>query len=101
MRLLRQWRLLFCRLTCIFLLKVRESSSKAYACWLRRLFAADFGARLARDLSQVVSQPIFGVAWLVEALRHEGFDSILCGWSTERSDAGVPSGAEFDIRRQA
>src|SRR5690349_11760120 len=101
MRFVRQWRLLFCRWTYIFLLKVRKSSSKSYACWLRRLFVAGFGAGLARDQSQVVSQPILGVAWLVEALRHEGFDSILGGWSTERSDAGVPSGAEFDIRRQA
>ena len=79
------------------------ASSARYALdeWLRRLFVADFGAGLARDLSQVVSEPIFDVAWLVEALRDEGFDSILGGGSTERSDAGVPSGAEFDIRRQA
>src|SRR5579859_6562625 len=56
---------------------------------------------LARKLAQIVSEPIFDIAWLVEAALHQCSDSILCGRSTERSDARVPPGAELDIRRQA
>src|SRR5579872_708232 len=37
----------------------------------------------------------------MEAAGHQGFDPILGGRSPERSDAGIPTGAEFDVRRQA
>ena len=52
-------------------------------------------------LAQVVSEPILDVARLVEAVRYKRFDPILGGGSPERSDACIPSGAEFDVRRQA
>jgi hypothetical protein len=56
---------------------------------------------LARDLTQVVSEPIFDVPRLVEAARHQLFDPILGSGSAERSDARIPPGVEFDVRRQA
>src|SRR5580700_10781989 len=59
------------------------------------------GAGLARDLAQVVSEPIFDIPWLVEAARHQRFDPILRSGSTERSDACIPPSAELDIRRKA
>jgi len=43
---------------------------------LRIAFAA---AGLARDLAQVVTEPIFDIAWFVEAERHQRFDPILRG----------------------
>src|SRR5579871_1681561 len=58
------------------------------------------GAGLA-DLAQVVSEPIFDIARLVEASRHQRFDPILSGRSPERSNARIPPGAELDVRRQA
>jgi hypothetical protein len=48
---------------------------------------------LERDLPEVVSEPIFGVSWLVEAFCHQRFDPLLGGGSSERSDAGIPPGA--------
>jgi hypothetical protein len=59
------------------------------------------GARLARDLAQVVSEPIFDIPRLVEAARDQGLDPLLGGRSPERSDARIPPGAELDVRRQA
>src|SRR5580698_10859884 len=56
---------------------------------------------LARDLAQVVAEPIFDVPRLVEAARHQRFDPILGGGSPERSDARVPPGTKFDVRPQA
>src|SRR5580704_95516 len=56
---------------------------------------------LARDLAQVISEPIFDIPGLVEAARHQRFDPILGGGSPERSDARIPPGTELDIRRQA
>src|SRR5579871_5909405 len=58
-------------------------------------------ADLARDLPQVISEPIFDIPGLVEAALHQRFDSILCGRSPERRDARIPPSAELDIRRQA
>jgi hypothetical protein len=58
-------------------------------------------AGLPPDLPQVVSESIFDIPGFVEAELHQRFDSILCGRSLERSDARIPPGAEFDIRRQA
>src|SRR5579871_1625674 len=57
------------------------------------------GAGLA-DLAQVVSEPIFDIARLVEASRHQRFDPILSGRSPERSNARIPPGAELDVRRR-
>src|ERR1700677_2230571 len=59
------------------------------------------GEGLARDLTQVVSEPIFDVPRLVEAGRDQRLDPLLGGRSPERSDARIPPGAELDIRRQA
>ena len=59
------------------------------------------GAGLARDLAQVVSEPIFDIPRLVETARHQSLNPLLGGRSPERSDARIPSGSELDIRRQA
>jgi hypothetical protein len=59
------------------------------------------GDDLPGDLPQVVSEPIFHIPRLVKAARHQRFDPILRGGSAKRSDARIPPGAEFDIRRQA
>src|SRR5436309_9413084 len=56
---------------------------------------------LARDLAEVVSQPIFDIARFVEAACHQRLDAILSGGSAERTDARIPSGAALDIERQA
>jgi hypothetical protein len=61
----------------------------------------DHGAGLARDLSQVVSEPIFYIPRLVEAERDQRLDPLLGGRSPERSDARIPPGAKLDVRRQA
>src|ERR1700685_834524 len=55
---------------------------------------------LAMNLAQVVSEPTFCVTRFVESTLHQRFDPILGGGSTERSDAGIPPGAEFDVRRK-
>jgi hypothetical protein len=52
-------------------------------------------------LAQIESEPIFDIAGLVEAARHQRFDPILGRGSPERSDARIPPGTELDIRRQA
>src|SRR5271170_5461791 len=56
---------------------------------------------LAMDFAHVVSEAIFDIPGLMEAAGHQRFDSILRGGSPERSDARIPSGSEFDVRRQA
>lgn len=56
---------------------------------------------LAHDLAQVISEPIFDVAGLVEAALHQCFDPVLRGRSSDCSHARVPSGTELDLRRQA
>src|SRR5579863_7364921 len=58
-------------------------------------------AGLARDLAQIVSEPIFDIPRLMETARHQRFDPILGGGSPERSNARIPPGAELDVRRQA
>jgi hypothetical protein len=55
------------------------------------------GAGLARDLTQVVSEPIFDIPRLVKAARHQRFDSLLGGGSPERSDARIPPAVLIDV----
>jgi len=62
---------------------------------------APSGEGLARDLAQVVSEPIFDIARLMEATRHQRFDPLLSRGSPERTDARIPSGTKLDVRRQA
>jgi hypothetical protein len=52
-------------------------------------------------LAQIVSEPIFDIPRLVETARHQRFDPLLGGGSTERSYARIPPGTELDVRRQA
>jgi hypothetical protein len=47
------------------------------------------GPRLSLNLAHVVSQPIFDIPRLVEAARHQLFDSILGGGSPERTTGSV------------
>jgi len=58
-------------------------------------------ARLASDLAQVISEPIFDIPWLVETPRDQRLNPLLGGRSSERSDTCIPSGTQFDVRRQA
>ena len=53
------------------------------------------------DLAHVVTEAVFNIPWLVKAASYQCFDSILSGGSPERSDARIPTGAEFDIRWKA
>ena len=71
--------------------------------WQRDVFTGknDHADGLARDLAQVVSEPIFDIARLVEATRDQRLDPLLGCGSPERSDACIPPGAKFDVRRQA
>src|SRR5882724_2634128 len=48
-----------------------------------------------------VSQTIFCVAGFAKAAPNQLLDPLLCGWSCHRSNARVPAGFDFDIRRQA
>src|SRR5580658_11201028 len=70
-----------------------------------RLFPAELAAasnaRLPPDLAEVVSESIFDIPRLMEAARHQRLDPLLRGRSAERSDAGIPSSAKLDVRRQA
>jgi hypothetical protein len=71
--------------------------------YFERLLVAPsaMGAGLARDLAQVVSEPIFDIPRLVEAACHQRFDPILGDGSPERSDACIPPSTELDIQGQA
>src|SRR5258708_13761817 len=58
-------------------------------------------ADLARELALVVSEPIFDIPRLVEAVRHQRLDPFLGGGSADRSHARIPPGGDLDVRRQA
>src|SRR5450631_803517 len=51
-------------------------------------------------LSNEISQAIFCIAGLAKASPNQLLDPLLCGWSCHRSNARVPPGFDFDIRRQ-
>src|SRR6266852_7215059 len=51
-------------------------------------------------LSDEVSQAIFCIAGFAKASPNQLLDPLLCGWSCHRSNARVPPGFYFDIRRQ-
>src|SRR5258708_23018056 len=51
-------------------------------------------------LSDEVSQAIFCIAGFAKASPNQLLDPLLCGWSCHRSNARVPPGFDFDIRRQ-
>src|SRR5260370_19291705 len=51
-------------------------------------------------LSDESSQAIFCIAGFAEASPNQLLDPLLCGWSCHRSNARVPPGFDFDIRRQ-
>src|SRR5882672_6937214 len=55
----------------------------------------------AAELTHVVSQPIFNVAWLVEATLHQFIDSRLAGGALNRRKRCVPLGGNFCVGRQA
>ena len=50
---------------------------------------------------QVGSQPIFCVARLMKPLLEQDLDPLLRRRPSDRSHAGVPSGRDFDVWRQA
>jgi hypothetical protein len=52
-------------------------------------------------LAQIVSEPIFDIPRFVEAAPYQRLNPLLGGGSSERSDARIPPGAEFNVRRQA
>src|SRR5260370_1793335 len=59
-------------------------------------FAPCSATMLADEFSQV----IFCFAGFAKASPNQPIDPLLCGWSCHRSDASVPPGFDFDIRRQ-
>ena len=71
--------------------------SSTFPAGVRNRVAAD----LARELAQVVSEPIFDISRFVEAAGHQRFDPLLGGGSADRSHARIPPGGELDLWRQA
>src|SRR5258705_9574460 len=55
----------------------------------------------AAELTHVVSQPIFNVAWLVEATLHQFIDSRLGSGALNRGKTCVPLGGNFCVGREA
>src|ERR1700730_640114 len=53
----------------------------------------------AAMLSDEISQAIFCIAGFSKASPNQLLDPLLCGWSCHRSNARVPPGFDFDIRR--
>ena len=51
------------------------------------------------DLAQVVSKPVFDVSRLMEAQRHQRFDTILGGRASERRNTRIPTRTELDVGR--
>src|SRR6266481_4068126 len=51
-------------------------------------------------LSDEVSQAIFCIAGFAKTSPNQLLDPFLCGWSCHRSNARVPPGFDFDVRRQ-
>lgn len=56
---------------------------------------------LTRKLSDVISEAALDITRLVEAFRHQRFDGVLCGGSSERSNAGIPPRPKLHVGRQA
>src|SRR5258707_4310560 len=54
----------------------------------------------AAMLSDEISQAIFCIARFAKPSPNQLLDPLLCGWSCHRSNARVPPGFDFDIRRQ-
>src|SRR3984957_16569159 len=54
----------------------------------------------AAMLSDEISQAIFCIAGFTKASPNQLLDPLLCSWSCHRSNARVPPGFDFDIRRQ-
>src|SRR5229473_211490 len=50
--------------------------------------------------SDEISQAIFCIAGFAKASPNQFLDPLLCGWSCHRSNARVPPGFDFDIRRR-
>src|SRR5713101_8778221 len=55
---------------------------------------------LSAKLSHQISQAIFCIAGFAKASPNQLLDPLLRGWSCHRSNASIPSGFNFDIRRQ-
>src|SRR5450432_3425215 len=60
----------------------------------------DLAPSSAPMLSNEITQAIFCIAGLAKASPNQLLDPLLCGWSCHRSNARVPPGFDFDIRRQ-
>src|ERR1700686_5338980 len=60
----------------------------------------DFAPCLATMLADEFSQAICCIAGFAKASPNQLLDPLLCGWSCHRSNARVPPGFDFDIRRQ-
>src|SRR5689334_12956628 len=70
--------------------------------WFSRL-AVTPSRRIRVTLSMLAdefSQVIFRIAGFEKASPDQLLDALLCGWSCHRSNARVPPGFDFDIRRQ-
>src|SRR6202140_3170573 len=54
----------------------------------------------AAMLTHEISQAIFCIAGFAEASPNQLLDPLLCSWSCHRSNARVPPGFDFDIKRK-
>src|SRR5258708_15987570 len=59
----------------------------------------DFAPCSATMLADEFSQVIFCIAGFAKAPPNQLLDPLLCGWPCHRSNARVPPGFNFDIRR--
>src|ERR1700693_4155013 len=60
----------------------------------------DFAPCSPAMLSDEIPKAIFCIARFAKASPNQLVDPLLCGWSCHRSNARVPPGFDFDIRRQ-
>src|SRR6266851_2856205 len=75
----------------------RHSTPKSLSFELVFIDLAPYSAPM---LSNEIPQAIFCIAGFAKASPNQLLDPLLCGWSCHRSNARVPPGFDFDIRRQ-
>src|SRR5580698_2774853 len=78
-----------------------ESDREGCTACTSTISASGWRAGLARELANVVSEPLFDIPGLVEPAREQCLDAFLRGRPPQRRYARIPPGAELDVGRQA
>ena len=78
----------------------RDEGYRRLRVCLSNPYSLIFAPCSAPMLSDEISQAIFCIAGFAKASPNQLLDPLLCGWSCHRSNARVPPGFDFDIRRQ-